>query len=309
MTETIYPQSATVVITTRNRKQDLRRAIVSSLDQTFAVEVLIIDDGSIDGTAEMVRAEFPSVRLECNQHSLGLVVRRNQAALLAQGEIIFSIDDDAEFSQPDIVARVLKEFSESRIAAVAIPLINVSAGNVIRQKAPDAEHVWITNEFIGTAHAIRKAVFLRVGGYCDALVHQGEEGDLCIRLLERGYVVRVGSSAPVYHHESSRRNQQRMNVYGQRNLILFAWQNVPLPELILHLPATILLGLFWGLRNRHLVFRIRGTLDGLVAIYGRQFSRAPVSRSTYKLYRWLKKRGPRALRSENNSLNPNNLES
>ncbi len=304
MSETPYPQSATVVITTRNRKQDLRRAIVSSLNQTFGAEVLIVDDGSTDGTAEMVRAEFPSVRLERHHHSLGLVVRRNQAVLLAEGEIIFSIDDDAEFSQPDIIAGVLKEFSEPRIAAVAIPFINVCADDVIKQKAPDADYVWITNEFIGTAHAIRKVVFLQAGGYRDAFVHQGEEGDLCIRLLEGGYFVRVGSSAPIYHHESSHRSQQRMNVYGQRNLILFAWQNVPLPELILHLPVTIMLGLFWGLRNACLRFRIRGTVDGLVAIYRQRLSRAPVSRRTYKLYRQLKKRGPRTLRREDSWFRP-----
>ena len=45
---------ASVVIATRNRKNELRRAIASVVRQTDPVEVIVIDDGSTDGTSEMV---------------------------------------------------------------------------------------------------------------------------------------------------------------------------------------------------------------------------------------------------------------
>ena len=54
---------ATVVITTRNRKELLRDAITSTLAQQEQVEIIVMDDASTDGTGEMVRAEFPMVRL------------------------------------------------------------------------------------------------------------------------------------------------------------------------------------------------------------------------------------------------------
>ena len=54
---------ASVVITTKNRQDELRVAIQSALKQTAHVEIIVVDDGSTDSTAEMVRREFPGVRL------------------------------------------------------------------------------------------------------------------------------------------------------------------------------------------------------------------------------------------------------
>src|SRR5256885_17202295 len=99
---------ATIVITTKDRKKELRLAIRSAVAQEPPVEVLVIDDGSIDDTADMVRQEFPGVKLERHEQPKGLIVRRNEAARIARGQIIFSIDDDAEFSNTSIVATVLR---------------------------------------------------------------------------------------------------------------------------------------------------------------------------------------------------------
>ena len=54
--------TVSVVIATRDRKSDLRRAIASCLRQTAAPEILVLDDGSTDGTADMVRQEFRRLR-------------------------------------------------------------------------------------------------------------------------------------------------------------------------------------------------------------------------------------------------------
>ena len=175
---------ATIVITTKNRKEELRVALHSAFEQTGQLEVIVMDDGSTDGTAHMVRAEFPSAVLHHFNQSKGYIFRRNEGARLAQGDIIFSIDDDAEFSTPKVVEQTLMEFADPRIGAVAIPYIEPHKGNCLMQKAPDRQNAWITDRFIGTAHALRRDVFLKLGGYREHLVHQGEEGDYCIRMLE-----------------------------------------------------------------------------------------------------------------------------
>jgi glycosyltransferase involved in cell wall biosynthesis len=291
-TESQPPKSASIVITTKNRKRDLRNALASCVVQTAAPEVLVIDDGSTDGTTEMVRSEFPAVRVHRCEESKGLIVRRNEAANLATGEIIFSIDDDAAFSDERTIEQTLSEFDDPRIAAVAIPFVNVNQSPKIHQAAPDLNGVWLTNEFIGTAHAVRRNVFNELGQYREYLFHQGEEGDFCVRALDAGYFVRLGRSQPIWHYESPNRSRARMEVYGQRNLMLFAWHNVPRSALPIHLMGTILKGLAWGLRHGCLWHRVNGTSRGVIAILHEWKLRSPVSQQTYRLYRRLKKKGP-----------------
>ena len=153
---------ATVLITTKNRRDELRTAIRSALIQTVPVEVLVIDDGSTDGTAELVREEFPGVRLISHPVSRGYVVCRNEGTGVATGAVVFSIDDDAAFSTPDIVRTTLDDFASERVGAVAIPYIDVRTDPRVHQAAPDGRTVYATGQYRGTAYAVRRGVFIAV---------------------------------------------------------------------------------------------------------------------------------------------------
>jgi glycosyltransferase involved in cell wall biosynthesis len=282
---------ASVVITTRNRRNDLRTAVASAVRQTADVEVIVLDDGSTDSTAEMIRDEFPQVLLERSTTSLGLVAQRNRGAILASGDIIFSIDDDAEFSAPSIIEDTLALFSEARIGGVAITSIEPNKGGLVRQVAPDSSTIWITDSFIGTAYALRRDVFLKLGGYRGDLVHQGEEQDFCIRLLNEGYVIRLGTSAPIYHYESPLRDARRIDFYGRRNDILFVWLNVPLRYLPIHVIATTLNGLRTSF-SRNQCYMLTGLAMGYIECLRYWRARRPVRAEVYRLSRLLKKDGP-----------------
>jgi len=280
---------ASIIITTRNRKDELRTAVASALRQTGDVEVIVVDDGSTDGSAEMVRAEFPQALLERSPTSLGCVQQRNRAAKVASGDILISIDDDAEFSAPSIVEETMALFSQPQIGGVAIPYMEPRKNTLIRQLAPDVDGIWVTDSFIGTAHAVRRDLFLLLGGYRGDFIHQGEEQDFCMRLMDRGYVIRLGTSAPIFHFESSNRDTRRMDFYGTRNNILFVWLNVPRRYLLVHLVATTLNGLRM---TRNLFARWRGMLMGYLDCLRHWRARRPVSREVYGLSRRLKKGPP-----------------
>lgn len=292
---TLSKPIASIVITTRNRRDDLSHAVRSSLSQSVPVEVLVIDDGSTDGTAEMIRANFPTVRLERSENSFGLIVQRNRAARLAMGDIIFSIDDDAIFTSPLIVAQTLSEFDHPSVGAVAIPYIEPRKSPIVRQKAPSTEDTFITDTFIGTAHALRKDIFQKLGGYREHLIHQGEESDFAIRMLEAGYVVRLGNADPIHHMESPRRDLRRMDFYGRRNDILFAWHNVPMRYLPVHMLGTTLHGLVTAFYARRFRKMLQGVAYGYIACFRWWMKRRPVPRQIYRLHRSLKKHGPLAL--------------
>lgn len=279
--------SATVVVTTRNRKDDLRTCLASIGRQTVAVETIVVDDASTDGTAEMVRAEFPDARFISHREMHGYIRGRNEAARLASGDVIVSLDDDAAFSSDRIIAETLACFDDQRVAAVAIPYIDVNRDSTVRQSSPDNGAVYVVETFIGTAHALRRAVFLTLGGYREELFHQGEESDLCVRMLAAGYVVRLGRGEPIHHFESPRRDFRRMDHYGPRNAILFAWQNVPFPSAAFQIPATIAGVLALTLEPGRLLTRIGGVLDGLVSCA--RFKRAPVDDGVFRMWRRLRK--------------------
>ena len=278
--------AASIVIVTKNRKEELRSALSSAVTQSAQPEVLVLDDGSTDGTEKMVCSEFPQVVLHRFEESKGYIIRRNEGARLARGNIIFSIDDDANFSTPQVVEQTLTEFEHPDIGAVAIPYIEPRKGAQVWQRAPGKEKIWIADAFVGTAHALRRDLFLQLGGYREQLIHQGEESDYCIRMYGAGHVVRLGAAGLIYHHESPRRDYRRMDFYGCRNSILFAWQNVPMPYLPIHLLMTTLNCLRWSM-NRP---RLRGLTTGYLAFFREK--RAPVSAEAYRRWRRLRKSGP-----------------
>jgi len=286
---------ATIVIVTKNRKDELRGAIRSAMDQTADVEVLVVDDGSVDGTHEAVRKEFPSVQLHRSPSSKGYIVQRNIAAALAATPMIFSLDDDSVFASSRTVAQTLDEFNHARIGAVAIPFINVRRGPDVLTRAPDPDVLSVTCSYIGTAHALRRDLFLALGGYRSVLVHQGEERDYCLRMLDKGYVTRLGRADPIHHFESPKRNIRQIGVYTRRNDVLYAYWNVPMPYLPVHLLGTSFNGIVDGYRYQRLPLTVRGLLAGYWACLCEGRRREPVDRRVYELSRALASRGSATL--------------
>jgi glycosyltransferase involved in cell wall biosynthesis len=284
--------AATVVITTKNRKEELANAIASALAQDCRPRVLVIDDGSTDGTGELVREKFPQVRLDRAEKSLGYIAQRNRGAALADTPFIVSIDDDAVFSTPRVVSQTLTALDHVRVGAVAIPFVNVNQDNRVRQVAPDDRSVHVVSSYIGTAHALRRELFLRLGGYREFLFHQGEEEDYCLRMLAAGYVVRLGRGDPIHHMESPRRDRRRMDFYGRRNNVLFAWYNVPMPMLPVHLAGTTLRGVQHAIASGRFIKMFQGLGAGYLAIPSEWSKRRPVSAAVYRLDRYLRRCGP-----------------
>lgn len=135
---------------------------------------------------------------------------------------------------------------------------------------------------------------LKCGGFRSELVHQGEEQDLSIRMLDAGYFVRLGISGCIDHFESPRRDYTRMDFYGCRNAVLFGWQNVPWPFAVLHLIATTFKYATQVRTLGRLKNRLRGIGKGWRLIGTAQ--RIPVSYKAYWLFRRLRRGGPMLMR-------------
>jgi glycosyltransferase involved in cell wall biosynthesis len=281
--------TATVIITSKDRCTELRDALRSCLIQHGNPEILVVNDGSTDGTREMLESEFRNVRVIHHERPSGLVAARNEAAKVATGDVIFSIDDDAAFTTESVVVQTLEQFRDSSVGAIAIPYVDVRKSPEVRQRAPSDDRVWVTDRFVGTAHALRRDVFLQLGGYRDYYVHQGEERDYCLRMLDAGYVVRLATGDLIHHFESPKRDTTRMDLYGRRNDVLFAWLNLPWRFLPLQLVGTSINGLWFGLKVGRPLRMLRGLAMGYAAIPRFWRNRSPVKSRTYRIFRRLQK--------------------
>jgi glycosyltransferase involved in cell wall biosynthesis len=87
-----------VVIPTKNRKQETVRAIQSVLaQQDVTLKIIVVDDGSTDDTADYISGKYPQVTLVRNTTSKGGAKARNDGAACADGDYIAFLDSDDEW--------------------------------------------------------------------------------------------------------------------------------------------------------------------------------------------------------------------
>ena len=286
---------ASVVIPTRNRVEELRNLLRSTLMQSVPVEIHVMDDGGSDATSEMIQREFPQAQYHRLGTGCGPAFQRNRGIELASHNIVFPIDDDSLFVSPHTVEQTIAEFDHPRIGAVGIPHINVRQNQIVRQRAPEPTKIYVTAAFVGAAHAIKRDVFLNLGGYREDFYIMGEEGDLCLRMLSQGYVTRLGCADPIHHLESPRRDFRRMDFHGRRNDILFTWHNVPTPYFPIHLLGYNFERVRFSDSRPSLSKDAGGHGVRLHCCFRWRTKRRPVAREVYRLHRSLKKCGPQLL--------------
>jgi len=122
----IMTNNVTVVIPTRNRKNELKVALRSILKQTVQSEIIVLDDASTDGTSEMLQKEFTQIMFIRSKHSLGCYTQINVGTKLASNSIVMSIDDDINFVNPTTIEQTLKLFDHPRVASVWSSVYNIS---------------------------------------------------------------------------------------------------------------------------------------------------------------------------------------
>ncbi len=120
----------TILIVTWNSWGDLKRCL-ESIRKAGAgdTEILVFDNGSIDGTAEKVRQQFPEVRLEQSPVNLGLPPAVNRGIQAARGEFVMLLDVDTEV-KPGTPARLLDFLQHRPDIALVAPRIYTPEGTI-----------------------------------------------------------------------------------------------------------------------------------------------------------------------------------
>jgi GT2 family glycosyltransferase len=262
-----------VAILNYQRRDALRRALravgTQKLDQPW--EVIAVDNASTDGSADMVRAEFPQVRVVELAENMG-AAGRNAGVEAARGPIVVTLDNDVLLTSPDDLARVLDVFAHSPRAAVVSFMILGPGGTLSRRdwchpRDPDAwsEREFLTDSVLEGASACRRNAFLAAGGYWKPFFIGHEGWDLGLRLINAGWEVHYTPTVRVHHLvESSVRPSSRIYYTFTRNAIWVALRNHGPAAAVASIARDLSLMAFTAARAGHLGAYARGVRDGIV---------------------------------------------
>lgn len=173
-----------IIIPLYNQIEYVEEAIGSALAQTIPSEIIVINDGSTDGSGILVSSKFPQVRL-INQVNKGLASARNTGIMAATGDYVLPLDSD-DMLLPNCVQRILEVAEETHadIIAPSLQEFGISHAPVLLKPSPTLEDFKIGNH-IGYFSAVKRDVLVEVGGYNPKMTWGYEDYDLWFDLLKR----------------------------------------------------------------------------------------------------------------------------
>jgi GT2 family glycosyltransferase len=210
-----------VVIPTFNTAAMTHACCRAVLDSSIeSLELIVADDGSTDGTAELLAREVPAVRVERLEANRGFAVAANRGISAASGRIILLLNSDA-IVEIDALASMLAEFSASpRLGVAGAQLVGLDgspqwsggatptlawiagvvsgAGGARRlagRRRPRAEPEWVS----GAAMAFRREVWAAAGPLDERYLFYCQDIDFCFRARAAGWEVRLLPHFRVQH--------------------------------------------------------------------------------------------------------------
>jgi GT2 family glycosyltransferase len=219
-----------VMITTRNRVEDLQRTVgVLKLLQPGPREILITADGCTDGTVEFIKSELPSARLIVNAVGRGSVASRDRMMREANGDLVLALDDDSYPEQLDCLARLAELFAVRPLLAVAhFPQHSDEYPETLGQTEFGTPQ--ITRSFANSGACFRRSTYLQLPGFEPEFFHMYEEPDYALQCCAAGFEVLFSPVITIRHHWSGRaRNEIRVHHQHARNAIWSAVMRCPFP--------------------------------------------------------------------------------
>ncbi len=219
--------------------RDLLRRCLHSITQypVSSIEVIVVDNASTDGSVDMVRAEFPAVRLVANFENRGFPGAINQGISLARGRYVLLLNPDTELVGDALGAMVAFADEHPDVGVVGPQLLN-SDGSVqsSRRRFPTLataffESTWLqpyaprrlleryyfgdqpddrvqgVDWLMGAALMARREAIERVGPMDERFFMYSEELDWCRRFREAGWRVVYLPTAQILHHEGKSSEQ------------------------------------------------------------------------------------------------------
>lgn len=245
-----------VVVLSWNRREDTLACLRSlAAVEEPALETILVDNDSSDGTVEAVRAAFPEVEVLVNEANLGFAEGNNvgiRRALELGAPWILLLNNDVEVDQ-GFLRPLLDEAARRPGVGALGPLIlfgppsetiwfagarydprkgyNGRQRGYGEQAGPRFEEVWETDRICGAAMLVPRAVFEEIGDFDTELFAYYEDTDWSLRARAAGHRLYVVPAGRIWHKVSSSSGGESSPAtlyYGTRNALAVAERAAPL---------------------------------------------------------------------------------
>jgi GT2 family glycosyltransferase/glycosyltransferase involved in cell wall biosynthesis len=243
--------AATVVIPNWNGRDLLEKyipSIVTALAGNPANEILVVDNGSTDGSTEFLRAAFPSVTVLALAENLGFGGGSNAGFRAAKNDIVVLLNSDMRVA-PDFLAPLVEGFRDPEVFAVSCQIFFSDPGKV-REETGLTQGWWqdgtlrvrhrVDNQVDdlfpcfyggGGSCAFDRRKFLELGGFDELLApFYLEDTDLGYLAWKRGWKVLYQPRSVVFHEHRGTIGKKFSAEFIQsvlrKNYLLFCWKNI-----------------------------------------------------------------------------------
>jgi GT2 family glycosyltransferase len=231
------PLVVSAVIVSYNACAELRACLGSiARDQDTPIgEVIVVDNNSRDGSQEMVRTEFPSSTLMCNEDNVGFGAANNQAVAAAGGRYVLLLNCDTRVNAASVRELVAALEADQRLGLVGPRLLNadgspqrsafrfLTPANLALEQLSLARRLPAAGYLKGAALLGRADVLRRFGPFDPDYFMYCEDADLCYRLRCDGLGIRLVPQAAFTHvgGQSTKRHYEAMAVQAIASTYLF----------------------------------------------------------------------------------------
>jgi GT2 family glycosyltransferase len=223
------------VMITWNRREEALIAVGRLLTLPERPHVVLVDNGSDDGTAQAVAAAHPEVEVIALRENLGAVGRNVGVARLRTPYVAFA--DDDTWWEPGALARAADVLDEHpRLAVVTARILAEPGGRedpIVAElrDSPVPGPAWLPGPALGSflagASVLRREAFLECGGFNRRLWLGGEEELLAVDLATAGWELCYLDDLTVHHQASRSRDAHARRRVGLRNTLWFTWLRRP----------------------------------------------------------------------------------